>query len=132
MMKDKRIRQLVIAILTIIVALGVLSLISTVVQLMVPLAILAVGGFAFYKIVLEGRDQPAAMEDEVAESSGMAVGDAAALMESAGDAPQKGAEARLSAVEQARKTYVDTMTPAEEILDQLKSRKERLQGDSEA
>ncbi len=131
-MKDKRIRQLVIAILAIIVALGLLSLISTVVQLIVPLAILAVGGFAFYKIVLEGRGQPAAMEDEVAESSGMAVAGQAALIESAGDAPQKQAEERLSAVEQARQAYVDNMTPAEEILDQLKSRQERLQGDNEA
>ena len=69
-MNDKRIRQMVLLVLGVILILGVLSIVSTLFQMIVPLAILAVGVIAFYKIVLQGRDKPAAMEDEIAESSG--------------------------------------------------------------
>lgn len=131
-MNDKRIRQLVIAILGVILLLGLLSLVSTVFQMIVPLAILAIGAFAFYKIALEGRDQPAAMEDELAETSGLAAADVTA---SAGDDARGDSEAaaqeRLSAVEQARSDFLDTSSPAQEILDQIKIRRQRLQGDKD-
>lgn len=131
-MNDKRIRQLVIAILGVILLLGLLSLVSTVFQMIVPLAILAIGAFAFYKIALEGRDQPAAMEDELAETSGLAAADVAA---SAGDDArgnsETAAQERLSAVEQARSDFLDTSSPAQEILDQIKIRRQRLQGDKD-
>ena len=127
---DKRIRQLVIAVLLVILALGLVSLISSLFQLIVPLAIVAAGVIAFYKIVLQGRDKPAAMEDEIAESSGAleevaresADGDIASESEMA-------AQERLSAVDQAKSEYLDKTTAAEEILDQIKARRQRLQGD---
>ncbi|MCY4538110.1 MAG: hypothetical protein OXE52_07755 [Chloroflexi bacterium] len=131
-MNDKRIRQLVIAILGVILVLGLLSLVSTVFQMIVPLAILAVGAFAFYKFVLEGRDKPAAMEDELAESTDIVVGD---LAESASDDARLNSEAaaqeRLSAVEQARSEFLETTSPAGEILDQINERRQRLQGDKD-
>lgn len=132
-MDDKRIRQLAIAILGIIVALGVFSLISTLIGMAVPLALLAVGGFAFYKIALEGRGEPAAMDDEVAESAGIASEVKAAKQEDVltPEDQEQPAKARLSAVEQAQSAYVDQATPAEEILEQIKSRKARLQDDDE-
>ena len=123
-MDDKRMRQMAMALLGILIVLGALSLVSTLTQLLVPLAVLAVGGFAFYKIVLEGRDEPDVMADEIAES-------AAPPARDADDAEQAAGE-RLSAVEQARRTYVDSTAPAQEILDHIKARQERLQGDEEA
>ena len=131
-MNDKRIRQLVIAILGVILLLGLLSLVSTVFQMIVPLAILAVGAFAFYKIVLEGRDKPAAMEDELAQSTGIGAED---LDQSASDDARLNSEAaaqeRLSAVEQARSEFLESPSPAEEILDQINERRQRLQGDTD-
>ena len=104
MMNDKRIRQLVAAVLVVILALGLLSLVSTIFQLIVPLALVIGGGFAFYKVVLEGRDAPETMDDELAESSGMAAGDividAAVQNDSeAIDEDESEARQRLSAVE---------------------------------
>ncbi len=131
-MNDKRIRQLVIAILGVILVLGLLSLVSTVFQMIVPLAILAVGAFAFYKIVFEGRDKPAALEDELAQSTGISLED---LHQSASDDARLNSEAaaqeRLSAVEQARSEFLETSSPAEEILDQINERRQRLQGDTD-
>ena len=128
-MNDKRIRQMVLLVLGVILILGVLSIVSTLFQMIVPLAILAVGVIAFYKIVLQGRDKPAAMEDEIAESSGAmeeivresADGEKASESEMA-------AQERLSAADQARSEYLDKSTTAEEILDQIKARRQRLQG----
>ncbi|MDE2952111.1 MAG: hypothetical protein OXT68_15270 [Chloroflexota bacterium] len=132
-MNDKRVRQLVIAILGVILVLGLLSLVSTVFQMIVPLAILAIGAFAFYKIVLEGRDKPAAMEDELAESAGSAAADDLAV--SASDDARVNSEAaaqeRLSAVEQAQSEFLENPSPAEEILDQINERRQRLQGDED-
>jgi hypothetical protein len=129
-MNDKRIRQLVIAVLLVILALGVVSLVSSLFQLIVPLAIVAALVFAFYKIVLQGRDQAEAMVDEVAETSGTlvegAVSAAGAARAESGD--ESAAEGRLSAVEQARQEFFETNTPVEEILDQIQARKQRLQG----
>ncbi len=131
-MNDKRIRQLVIAILGVILVLGLLSLASTVFQMIVPLAILAIGAFAFYKIVWEGRDQPAAMDDEVAESSGIAAEDlAASASDDARSNSEAAAQERLSAVEQARSEFLESSSPAEEILDQINERRQRLQGDKD-
>ncbi|MCY4019937.1 MAG: hypothetical protein OXG39_11070 [Chloroflexi bacterium] len=131
-MNDKRIRLLVIAILGVILVLGLLSLVSTVFQMIVPLAILAVGAFAFYKIVLEGRDKPAAMEDELAGSTGIGPED---LAESASNDARLNSEAaaqeRLSAVEQARSEFLESPSTAEEILDQINERRQRLQGDED-
>ncbi len=131
-MNDKRIRQLVIAILGVILLLGLLSLVSTVFQMIVPLAILAVGAFAFYKIVLEGRDKPAVLEDELAQSTGIVAED---LDQSASDDARLNSEAaaqeRLSAVEQARSEFLESPSPAEEILDQINERRQRLQGDKD-
>ncbi len=131
-MNDKRIRQLVIAILGVILLLGLLSLVSTVFQMIVPLAILAVGAFAFYKIVLEGRDKPAVLEDELAQSTGISPED---LDQSASDDARLNSEAaaqeRLSAVEQARSEFLESPSPAEEILDQINERRQRLQGDKD-
>ncbi len=129
---DKRIRQLVIALLLVILALGLLSLVSTVFQMIVPLAIVIGGAFAFYKIVLEGRGEPEAMEDEIAESASadVIIGDAVNRDQSADlDAGEAEARRRLSAVERARSEFLDKASPAEEILDQIKSRQRRLQGD---
>lgn len=149
-MDEKLIRQIVFVILGIVVVLGVLSLVSTLVQMIVPLAVLGIGGFAFYKIVLEGRDELDAMEDEVAETSAMVVqGTADPVTQVQPDTQvtndddivvevktpeetQQEAEERLSAVEKAQRDYVDNTTPAEEILEQLKARKQRLQGDDQA
>lgn len=131
-MNDKRVRQLALAILAVILVLGLLSLISTVFQMIVPLAILAVGAFAFYKIVLEGRDKPAAMEDEIAESAGSI---AEAVDEITSDDARVNSEAaaqeRLSALDQARSEFLQSSSPAEEILDQIKERRQRLQGDND-
>lgn len=131
-MNDKRIRQLVIAILGVILVLGLLSLVSTVFQMFVPLAILAVGAFAFYKIVLEGRAKPEATEDELAESTGI---DAEAVAQSASDDARLNSEAaaqeRLSALDQARSDFLETPSTAEEILDEINKRRQRLQGDKD-
>jgi len=132
MMEDKRIRYLAVALLAVVLVLGLFSLVSTALQLIVPLAIASAAAFAFYKIVLEGRDSPAVMEDEIAEAAGVAraesIGETLDTDRDGGDA---GAEARqrLSAVERARSELVDKSTPAEEILDQIRSRKQRLSGD---
>lgn len=150
-MDEKLIRQMIYVVLGIVILLGVLSLVSTLVQLIVPLAVIGIGGFAFYKIVLEGRDEPEAMQDEVAETSNMIVQSTAetvppAEAETVPDAEeddivvqvktpeetQQEAEARLSAVEKAQQDYVEKTTPAEEILEQIKARRQRLQGDDES
>ena len=129
-MQDKRIRQLVIAVLVVLLVLGLLSLVSTVFQMFVPLAILAAVALAFYKIVLQGRDSSTTMEDEIAESSGMAADDVMADADKEADSSgDMTAQERLSAVEQAKSEYLDTSTTAEEILDQIKARRQRLQGD---
>ena len=132
-MNDKRIRQLVIAVLLVILALGVVSLISSLFQLIVPLAIVAAAVLAFYKIVLVGREKPAAMQDEIAETSGqMAEGAlAAAGAEAADSGVDMAAEERLSALDQAEQEFFGTSTPVEEILDQIQARKQRLQGDDD-
>ncbi len=129
-MNDKRIRQMVLLVLGVILILGVLSIVSTLFQMIVPLAILAVGVIAFYKIVLQGRDKPAAMEDEIAESSGATeeVARESADGEKASES-EMAAQERLSAVDQAKSEYLDKTTTAEEILDQIKARRQRLQGD---
>ncbi len=132
MLNDKRIRQLLIAVLLVILALGLLSLVSTVFQMIVPLAIVIGGAFAFYKIVLEGRDQPESMADEIAESAEAVEVDGEAANQDLGediDADEAAARRRLSAVERAQSAFLDTATPAEEILDQIKSRQRRLKGD---
>ncbi len=137
LMEDRRIRILLIAALVVVVVLGLLNIISTAFSLLVPLALVAVGGFAFYKIVLEGRDSKAVMEDEVAESAGVALDEANA--EAAADyhadtdeGDDTGARGRLSAVERAQSEFFDAATPAEEILDQIQARKRRLTGKDEA
>ncbi len=132
MLQDRRIRQLVIAVLLVILALSLLSLVSTALQLIVPLALIGVGGFAFYKIVLEGRDQPEAMSDELAESSG--AGDQLSetdfhAADDQGDAEDDLARERLSAIDQARSDYLDATTPAQEVLDHIRSRKGGLEKD---
>lgn len=131
-MDDKRIRYLAIALLAVVLFLGLFSLVSTALQLIVPLAIAGAAAFAFYKIALEGRDSPAVMEDEVAEAAGVArpesIGQASRGQGGSGAASDED-RGRLSAVAQARSEYLDTSTPAEEILDQIKSRKQRLSGD---
>lgn len=130
MLNDRRIRQLVIAVLLVILALGLLSLVSTALQLIVPLALIAIGGFAFYKIVLEGRDQPKAMSDELAESSGASDQLPDAVFQTAddqSDAEDDLARARLSAIERARSDYLEAATPAQEVLDHIRSRKRRLE-----
>lgn len=140
-MNDKRIRQLVIAVLLVILALGVVSLVSSLFQLIVPLAIVAVLVFGFYKIVLQGRDQPEAMEDEIAETTGQTAADAstdsgAAMARSGTAMAQHGTvlapEDRLSAVEQAQQEFFEKSAPVEEILDQIQARKQRLQGEDDA
>lgn len=139
MWQDKRIRQLAVAVLVVILALGLLSLVSTVFQMIVPLALVIGGAFAFYKIVLEGRDAPdsqEAMDDELAESSGLAAGDLALNVAQADmdddDEDESEALQRLSAAERAQSEFLDSATPAEEILDQLRARKQRLHGDDDA
>lgn len=135
MWQDKRIRQLVIAVLVVILALGLLSLVSTVFQMIVPLALVIGGSFAFYKIVLEGRDAPEAMDDELAESSGLAAHDSAlqaADADTDDDEDEAAALERLSAAERAQSEFLDSATPAQEILDQIRARKQRLHGDDDA
>jgi len=136
LMEDKRIRYLLIAVLLVVLVLGLLNIISTAFSLLVPLALIAVGGFAFYKIVLEGRDKPEVMEDEVAETSGVVLAEASdegeAARVDADNEDESVARQRLSAVERARSEFFDTATPAEEILDQIQSRKRRLTGEDDA
>lgn len=135
LLNDKRIRQLAVAVLVVILALGLLSLVSTVFQMIVPLALVIGGGFVFYKIVLEGRDTPDVMEDELAESSGLDAGGIVLdTLDDASDDDEDEAEAleRLSAAERARSEYLDSSSPAEEILDQIRARKKRLAGDDDA
>ncbi|GEM_PF-1169652 len=149
-MDEKLMRQIIYVVLGIVVVLGVLSLVSTLLQMIVPLAVLGIGGFAFYKIVLEGRDEPEVMQDEVAETSNMVVqstaetvapeqtetvtetADEIAVDVQTPEETQQQAEERLSAVEKAQRDYIDNVSPAEEILEQLKERKQRLQGDDDA
>lgn len=136
MMEDKRIRYLVVAVLAVVLILGLLNIISTAFSLIVPLAIVAAGAFAFYKIALEGRDSADVMEDEVAETSG-AVSDASSNADASEDSvdvdveDEEEARQRLSAVKRAQSDYFDRASPAEEILDQIKSRKQRLTGDDQ-
>jgi hypothetical protein len=133
LLNDKRIRQLAVAVLVVILALGLLSLVSTVFQMIVPLALVIGGAFAFYKIVLEGRDTSDAMEDEVAESSGLDAGDIVLdTPDDAIDDDEAEALERLSAAERAQSEYLDSATPAEEILEQIRARKKRLDGDDDA
>ena len=131
-MNDKLIRQLVIAVLIVVLVLGILSLVSTAIGLIPPLAIVAIGAFAFYKIVLQGRDKSVAMEDEIAETAGIVADDVGAnTSDDARINSEAAAQERLSAVEEARNEYVDSSSPAEEILDQIKERRQRLQGDDD-
>lgn len=133
LMEDRRIRILLIAALVVVVVLGALNIISTAFSLLVPLALVAGGGFAFYKIVLEGRDSDDVMEDEVAESAGVVIAEAESEDQAAtDDSEESRARQRLSAVERARSDFFDATTPAEEILDQIQSRKRRLTGNDEA
>lgn len=136
-MEDKRIRQLVIAVLVVVLVLGLLNIVSTAFSLLVPLALAAAGAFAFYKIVLEGRDRPEAMDDEVAETAGLGAyanrhGDSQPDNEVDVDEETDEARQRLSAVERARSEFLNKSTPAEEILDQIRSRKGGLREDDRA
>ncbi len=134
-MDDKLIRQMVFIVLGIIIILGAISLLQTLIGMIIPLAVLGIGGFAFYKIVLEGRDVPEVMEDEVAETSSMVIegtAEAVAPVNETIDETETQAKERLSAAEQAKRDYIDSATPAEEILDHINARKQRLQGDDEA
>ena len=136
-MDDKRIRYLLIAVLVVVLVLGALNIISTAFSLLVPLALVAVGGFAFYKIVLEGRETKDVMDDEVAETSGAILAEASgeradADQDEADADDESAARERLSAVERARNEFFDTATPAEEILDQIQARKQRLTGADDA
>ena len=144
-MDEKLVRQIFLVVIGIIALLAIINILQTLVSMIVPLAVIAIGGFAFYKIVIEGRDEQPAMQDEVAETSGMIVESSAETVipaeeiveEITGQATpepeetQAQAEERLSAVDQAKRDYVDSVTPAEEILENIKSRKQRLQGDEE-
>ncbi|MYE27687.1 MAG: hypothetical protein F4X87_10840 [Chloroflexi bacterium] len=134
LMEDKRIRYLVVAVLAVVLILGLLNIISTAFSLIVPLAIVTAGAFAFYKIVLQGRDSPDVMEDEVAESAGVdfdeaVVADASEDSADVDDDDDLAARQRLSALKRAESDFFDTVTPTEEILDQIRSRKQRLTGD---
>ena len=138
MWEDKRFRQLVIAVLLVVLALGVMSLVSTALQLIVPLALILGGGFAFYKIVLEGRDQPQAMADEIAEASGavnMRADDDMADDDTSDNEidedEDEEARQRLSAIERARSDFLEVSTPAQEVLDHMRTRRNRLEGDEE-
>lgn len=132
LMEDRRIRILLIAALVVVVVLGALNIISTAFSLLVPLALVAVGGFAFYKIVLEGRDSGEVMEDEVAESAGVVLVEGETARVDAKDEDESEAHDRLSALERAQSEFFDEATPAEEILDQIQARKRRLTGSDEA
>ena len=130
MWEDKRFRQLVIAVLLVVLALGVMSLVSTALQLIVPLALIAGGAFAFYKIVLEGRDKPEAMSDELAESGGIVDMQGADMADDdQRDADDEEARQRLSAIERARSDFMEAATPAQEVLDHMRKRRNRLEGD---
>jgi len=136
-MEDKRIRYLIIAVKVVVLVLVLLSLVSTAFQVLVPLAVIGAIAFAFYKIVLEGRDSDEVMEDEMAETTAVVLAEASAEAADenpvdADDQDDSGARQRLSAVERARSDFFDTATPAEEILDQIQSRKRRLKGQDEA
>lgn len=132
LLDDKPLRYLLIAVLLVVLVLGLLNIISTAFSLLVPLALVAGGGFAFYKIVLEGRDSNAVMEDEVAETAAVVLDENIVEAEAeANEADENEARQRLSAVERARSDFLESSTPAEEILDQIKSRKRRLTGDGE-
>ena len=132
LLDDKRLRYLLIAALLVVLVLGLLNIVSTAFSLLVPLAIVAGGGFAFYKIALEGRDANAVMEDEVAETAAVTLDQAIGGAEAeADDADESEARERLSALERARSDFLDAASPAEEILDQIKSRKRRLSGEDE-
>ncbi len=136
-MEDKRIRYLIIAVKVVVLVLVLLSLVSTAFQFLVPLAVIGAIAFAFYKIVLEGRDSDEVMEDEMAETTAVVLAEASAEAADenpvdADDQDDSGARQRLSAVERARSDFFDTATPAEEILDQIQSRKRRLKGQDEA
>lgn len=138
-MNDKLIRQMIFLVLGIVIILGVFALLQTLLNMIIPLTILGVGGFAFYKFVLEGRDAPESMEDEVAETSAMVVESTAEAViptqntseEVTPEETEIQAEERLSATEQAKRDYMDSATPAEEILDHINDRKQRLQGDED-
>jgi hypothetical protein len=134
-MNDKLVRQMIFIALGIIILLGAISLIQTLLQMIIPLAVLGIGGFAFYKIVLEGRDDsPQVMGDEVAETSSMVVEGTAESVIPEQTTPEEittQAEERLSATEQAKRDYLDSSTPAEEILDHINTRKQRLEGDED-
>ncbi len=141
LLEDKRIRNLLIAVLLVVLALGFLNIISTAFSLLLPLALVALGGFAFYKIALEGRGSDDVMADEVAESAGIHLdqaGGADAASAFVGDetadetTDESAARKRLSAVERARSDFFDSSSPAEEILDQIQSRKRRLAGEDDA
>ncbi len=116
-LKDKRARYLALGLLAILIALGALSLAATVFQLIVPLAIAAGIGFAVYKIAIEGRDLPAEPPE-------------AAVADSDHDDMNEAAE-RLSAVQRAHGDFLEAATPAEEILDQIKARRQRLSREDE-
>lgn len=118
-MHDKRLRYLLIAVLLVLLALGLLNVIATAFSLLLPLALLAAGGFAFYKIALEGRDDAAtaASDEDITEE------DPAAR--------QSEAQTRLSAVERARRELLEKATPAEEILDHIQARRRRLADEDE-
>jgi len=134
-MDDKLIRQMIFIVLGIIIILGAISLLQTLIGMIIPLAVLGIGGFAFYKIVLEGRDAPEVMTDEVAETSSMVVegtAETVAPVTETIDETETQAKERLSATEQAKRDYMDSVTPAEEILDHIKARKQRLQGDEDS
>ncbi len=121
--------KVAVAVVVILAVLG--FAINLVQQLILPLAVLGIGAFAFYKFVLEGRDKPAAMQDEVAESSSapQVVESTAEPVQTIEEPEQESAKERLSKVEAAQKEFLEKQTPAEEILDQIKARKQRLQGD---
>lgn len=117
--------------IAVVVVLAVVGFaINLVQQLIIPLALLGIGAFAFYKIVLEGREKPAAMQDEVAESSAapQVLESTAEPVESIEEPTQESAKERLSAVEKAEQ-LIEKQSTAEEILEQIKARKQRLQGD---
>jgi len=128
---DRRIRQLLVAVLLVILALGLLSLLSTLFQLIVPLAIVAGGGFAFYKIVLEGRDRDVDADEgtalDMAEPA--LVGDDIRDEADSIDQIEADAQQRLSATARAQREYFEQSTPAEEIIAQIQRRQRQLRTD---
>lgn len=134
LLDDKRIRYLLIVVLVVVLVLGLLNIISTAFSLLIPLAVVGGIAFAFYKLVIEGRDTAEVMEDEIAASAGAVLdspydADASVDPSADDDEDEAAARQRLSALERAQNAYFDTASPAEEILDQIKSRKQRLSGD---